>query len=123
MKYSTYGSGLALWAYVAIAQGHTHLQKATPADGSVIAASPPSIALKFSEAARVTAAWIQKEGRAKEKLGALPEKPAGEVTIAVPPLTPGSYVVSWRAASDDGHVMPGQIHFTISANGRRKDPR
>jgi len=37
-------------------------------------------------------------------------------------LTPGTYVVSWRAASADGHVMPGRIRFTVSggATAQRK---
>jgi methionine-rich copper-binding protein CopC len=97
-----------------LAQAHTHLQKSTPAEGSVLMSSPPDIVLKFSEAARLTAAWIQKGTEPKQKLIPLPEKAANEVTVAVPALTPGSYIVSWRAVSADGHVMPGQIHFTIS---------
>jgi methionine-rich copper-binding protein CopC len=115
MKFRVALSTLTVMAFVVAAQAHTHLQQATPADGSVITVSPPNVVLKFSEPARLTAAWIQKGNEAKQKLGPLPEKAAKEVTIALSTLTPGSYVVSWRAASDDGHVMPGQIRFTLSA--------
>jgi len=109
-------SGVVLSIWMAAAYAHAHLHKSTPADGSVITVSPPNIVLSFSEAAHLTAAWIQKGGEPKQKLGPLPEKASVEVTVPMPALTPGRYVVSWRAVSDDGHVMPGEIHFTLSAD-------
>jgi len=112
---STFLSGLALLACAAVALAHAHLQTSTPADGSTVTAAPPVVTLKFSEAARLTAAWIQKGDGAKQKLTALPEKPASEVNVTLPSLEPGSYVLSWRAVSDDGHIVPGQIHFTYQA--------
>ena len=114
MKCLTLRIGITLLAWSAVALAHTHLQKAAPADGSVVTVSPERVVLTFSEAARLTAAWIQKSDGARLKLGPLPEKSAIEVSIALPPLTPGNYVISWRAASADGHVMPGQIHFTLA---------
>lgn len=109
-------SGAVLLIHMAAAYAHAHLHKSTPADGSVITAAPSTVVLTFSEAARLTAAWIQKGDEPKLKLEPLPEKSAAEVTVPVPALTPGSYVVSWRAVSADGHVTPGQIHFTLSAD-------
>jgi len=121
MKSSILVPVLVLLSGVGIAQAHTHLQKYSPADGSTVAAAPTSVVLTFSEAARVTAAWIQKNDGSRTKLGPLPEKAAGQITIPLPPLTPGTYVVSWRAAGDDGHVMPGQMHFILSAADARKE--
>jgi methionine-rich copper-binding protein CopC len=113
--------GIVLALAAASIQAHTHLKKSTPADGSVVTASPPSVELTFSEAARLTAAWIQKDAGAKEKLTSLPEAPASQITVSLPVLMPGTYVLSWRALSDDGHVVPGQIRFTVSAGGAPKD--
>lgn len=107
------GFGLVLLTWCAIAQAHAHLLKSVPADGHVVAA-PGTVVLTFSEAARLTAAWIQKGEGAKSKL-VPPGTTATEVTITLPPLAPGTYLVSWRAASADGHVMPGRIRFTVSA--------
>jgi copper transport protein len=115
MKSSTFLSVLAAIALVATAHAHAHLTQSTPADATVVTASPPNIVLRFSEPARLMVAWIQRAEEPKQKLTPLPDKAAGEVTVALPPLKPGAYVVSWRALSDDGHVMPGQIHFTLSA--------
>jgi methionine-rich copper-binding protein CopC len=122
MKLSTFVSVLALFAVIALAHAHAHLKMSTPADASVVTASPANIVLQFSEAARLTAAWIQKDDGPKQKLTTLPDKPAVEVSVALPALEPGTYVVSWRALSDDGHVVPGQIHFTLSAHGGADHP-
>jgi copper transport protein len=114
--------GVALLMGLAVAQAHTHLKKSTPSDGSVIATSPPTITLQFSEAARLTVAWIQKGDEPRQKLAPLSEKPATEVAVTVPKLSPGNYIVSWRALSNDGHVVPGQIHFTVAAPGAAPPP-
>jgi methionine-rich copper-binding protein CopC len=34
--------------------------------------------------------------------------------VALPALAPGSYQVSYRALSADGHIVPGQLRFTLS---------
>jgi copper transport protein len=106
--------GLALSLAVALAQAHAHLQKAVPADGSVIAAAPASVVLSFSEAAHLTACWIQKGEGPKQKIGSLPTEPARQISVRLPQLGPGTYVVSWRVIGDDSHIVPGQVRFTVS---------
>jgi len=95
-------------------QAHAQLQQVTPADGSVLSSAPTEFVLRFSEAAQLTALSIEKEGGAKQKLAPLPQKPQTIISVALPQLAAGRYVVSWRAVSADGHVVPGQIHFTLS---------
>ena len=95
------------------AHAHAHLQQATPADGSVLNAPPAELALHFSEAAQLTTLTIAKDGGAPQKVTPLPKNSQAKIVVALPPLGPGRYVVSWRVLSADGHVMPGQIHFTL----------
>lgn len=114
MRSSTAFCPLLLCFAAAAAQAHAHLKQATPPDGSIVKAAPTAIVLRFSEAARLTAAWIQREGGRREKLHSLPEKPASQISVALPPLMPGRYVLSWRVMGDDGHILPGQMHFTVS---------
>jgi methionine-rich copper-binding protein CopC len=95
------------------AQAHTHLQKSVPAEGSTVSVSPPNIVLKFSEAARVTALTVKKEGGDEQKLAPLPTTPAAEITVRAPELAPGKYVVTWRAMGNDSHIMSGELHFTV----------
>lgn len=114
MKPLTLTAGIALLAASAIAAAHTHLLKSVPADGEEVATAPASVVLTFSEAARLTAAWIQKGEGDRARLGPLPESASRHVTLALPALIAGTYLVSWRATSADGHVMPGRIRFTVS---------
>ena len=120
MKTLSLLSGLALVAFGVTANAHAHLQKSSPADNSVITTSPSNLVLNFSEAARLTALSIQKGEEPKQHLKPLPTTAAQQITVALPPLTPGTYSVSWRLVSDDGHVMGGALHFTLTA-GRATD--
>jgi copper resistance protein C len=98
-----------------LAQAHTHLQKSTPAANSS-GAAPEQLVLQFSEATRLTALTLQKEGGLEgRKLGPLPTEPDKVIHLAAPKLDPGAYVLSWRALGDDGHVMSGMLRFTIVA--------
>jgi methionine-rich copper-binding protein CopC len=109
-------SGLALVAFGVTADAHAHLQKSSPADNSTITASPANLVLNFSEAARLTALSIQKGEEPKQDLKPLPTTAAQQVSIPLPPLTPGTYSVSWRVVSDDGHIVGGALHFTLTAD-------
>jgi methionine-rich copper-binding protein CopC len=115
MKISSLLCGLALLIVGVAASAHAHLQKSSPADNSMITASPSNLVLNFSEAARLTVLSIQKGSEPKQDLKPLPAAVAQQVTVPLPQLAPGTYTVSWRAVSDDGHVMPGTLHFTLTA--------
>ncbi|HKD54257.1 MAG TPA: copper resistance CopC family protein [Steroidobacteraceae bacterium] len=98
----------------AVALGHAHLEQSVPADGSVVSRAPTQLVLRFSEPAQLTALAIEKEHGARQKLPAPAGKPQAQIVVPLPTLAPGSYVVSWRAVAADGHVVPGQVHFTLS---------
>jgi methionine-rich copper-binding protein CopC len=106
----------ALIAVSSLAAAHAHLKDAQPAEGSVMKAAPANIVLKFSEAARLTALTVQKEGEAEQKLAPLPNAAAAEASVPAPKLAPGKYVLSWRVVSDDNHIMSGKLHFTVDPN-------
>lgn len=106
-------STFCLFANAALA--HTKLQASTPAEGSKLTSPPSSITLQFSEATQITALTIQKESAAEQQLGPLPRDAAAKITVPVPKLEPGNYVVNWRAVGDDNHVMKGELHFSVGA--------
>jgi methionine-rich copper-binding protein CopC len=105
-------TGGALLLLAAVAHAHVHLTAAVPADGSV-GKAPEHIVLTFSEAARLTAMTLQREGEAPHKLTPLPAEMGIRITVPLPKLSPGRYTLSWRVVSDDGHIMPGALHFTV----------
>ncbi len=95
------------------AEAHAHLQASTPGDGSILARPPLVVVLQFSEGARLTALSIERSGGPTQKLTPLPQEPQTTITVALPKLPPGDYVVSWRVLGRDGHVVPGRIRFTL----------
>jgi methionine-rich copper-binding protein CopC len=98
-----------------LAQAHTHLQKAMPADNSILASPPSQLMLHFSEATRLTAVSIQKEGTDEStNVSTLPKEAAQALTVPMSPMSPGKYLVKWRAIGADNHVMSGTLHFTVT---------
>jgi methionine-rich copper-binding protein CopC len=116
MKYLVSSIAVALWLVGAAAQAHSHLESSTPKEGSVLNASPSRIELNFSEGVRITALSIQKGDEKKQPLRPLPDKPAEKIAVPAPALEAGKYAVSYRVVSDDGHIMSGTLHFTVTAS-------
>jgi methionine-rich copper-binding protein CopC len=107
--------GATLLALTGIVQAHTHLKMAMPADNSVLTSPPSQIMLHFSEATRLTALSIQKEGDKEPKIiSPLPKESSAALSVPVAPLAPGKYVVNWRVVGADNHVMSGALHFTVT---------
>lgn len=107
---------LTLLTASGVAQGHTHLEMAMPADNAVLAAPPTELMLHFSEATRLTALSIQKEGEKEQKsIAPLPKEASAALKVPLAPLAPGKYAVNWRVVGDDNHVMSGVLHFTVNA--------
>jgi methionine-rich copper-binding protein CopC len=122
MKVLSILTGLALIAFGVTAHAHAHLQKSSPADHSVITTSPSNLELAFSELAQLTSLSIQKDKEEKQNLTSLPTKAAMKISMALPPLTPGTYQVIWRVLSDDGHMMAGVLHFTLTGEHATDHP-
>jgi methionine-rich copper-binding protein CopC len=108
--------GIAMITFAVTAHAHAHLLKSNPADNSEIVTSPPNLVLNFSEAAQLTALSIQKGADPQQKLTPPRTDAAPQISVPLPPLTPGVYTVSWRVLSADGHVMSGALRFTLSAD-------
>jgi methionine-rich copper-binding protein CopC len=104
---------LATLIFAAEAQAHAHLADSVPAKESVIATSPPSIQLRFSHAVRLTSLVLESADGKSQALESLPKETAASLSVAAPKLAPGKYVVSWRALSQDNHVMSGKFSFTL----------
>jgi len=99
------------------ALAHTELSATVPADSSMLAEAPKNVQLNFSEPVRLTALSIQPNSAAKQSLGPLPSATTEAFTIALPKLSDGHYVVTWRALSEDTHVMNGEFMFAVGVEG------
>jgi methionine-rich copper-binding protein CopC len=92
---------------------HAHLQQAAPADGSHLQQAPAQLVLSFSEPARLVVLTIARHDGAPQKLTSLPATPQQRITVPLPALSAGDYVIAWRVVGTDGHVVPGGLHFTL----------
>jgi methionine-rich copper-binding protein CopC len=122
MKFLAVSIAAAAALATGLARAHAHLEKATPAEGSTLTASPPALELTFSEAARVTALWIQKDQEPKQPIKNVPTTSGTTLHVALPTLTTGDYSVTWRVLGADGHVTSGALHFRISTTPTSSAP-
>lgn len=108
---------LAPLALPLTALGHAALDQSTPANGSVVPTAPPSIVLRFSESAHLTAIGIQgQDGHDAGPLGPLPRAAGKQFVLTAPRLADGTYTVHYRVlATDDGHISGGTFSFTVGA--------
>ena len=104
--------GSALLLLVATAYAHAHLTAGVPVEGSA-GKAPQQVVLTFSEAARITSITLQREGYEPHKLAPVPAEMAARITVPLPKLSPGKYTLSWRVVGNDGHIVPGALHFTV----------
>lgn len=98
----------------AAASAHASLLRSTPSEGAVVQTAPAGIVLGFSEA--VTPLVI--ELSAPDSSSARPAAKAvgADLTIDWPAQdAPGTYLLSWRVVSSDGHPVAGVLPFSIGS--------
>lgn len=116
--------GLTLAAFLIASAGaaaaplfHAELKKSEPADKSVLTTAPTELRLWFSEPPSLTLSKVTlTRGTDTVAVGALTKAKDEAAPIVVKithPVTPGAYVVHWRAMPDDGHVSNGTFAFTV----------
>lgn len=105
---------LASFAVTSVAFGHAHVQKSEPANNSTVTQLPKNVVLGFNQAVQLTVLTIQKGDGKAQDLGPLPKMAAKQVSVPMPTVDAGAYIIKWRAAGDDGHVMSGKVLFTLA---------
>jgi len=96
------------------AQAHAHLRSSTPANQSTLASAPAALSLEFNEAVQLTALTLQKSTGTPQKIAPLPAAASKTITLALTALDAGRYLITWRAVSDDRHIVSGKVEFTIA---------
>ena len=96
---------------------HLRLVKSTPRDGEIVTLIPNEIRLWFSQKPEVglTTVKLLREDSTVVDLGKV-SRTDDSLSVKAPleaGLVPGTYSVSWRTVSKDGHVVRGSYHFTM----------
>jgi len=113
-------SGLVLFSAVALSRdafGHAKLIRSRPKPFDRLALSPTHVELWFNERLEDEFNAIEvvdANGRRVEE-GAAGVNPNDRTKLSVRlgSLAPGSYVISWKILSLDGHPARGRILFTV----------
>jgi len=97
---------------------HLELLRSEPAVNEALTASPKQLKLWFSESIELKGTSVRLTDARNEavKLGKLSvdTAPLAPPSVGAPnTLSPGKYLVTWRAAGDDGHPSTGKFSFTM----------
>ena len=99
---------------------HARLLQSSPAPNAQLNEAPKSLILTFSEAAQLAVLRIAASGKQIPIVVDHNAKASSTVTVPLPALQPGNYLVEWSAlAADDGHVTHGQFEFTLVAQPQK----
>jgi methionine-rich copper-binding protein CopC len=84
-----------------MAQAHTMERAISIANNAVLQAAPETFTVSYVHPARFGSVQLRTA--------------TGETfTIPLPKLVPDTYRLTWRVIADDGHVMTGNVTFTIA---------
>jgi methionine-rich copper-binding protein CopC len=97
---------------------HAHLVRAVPGVGSTVKIAPSQVQIFFSEAVEPAFSTVEvldpKGNRVDQGKAAVDPADAKVLSIALKPMTPGSYKVMWRVVSVDSHKTNGSFGFTVA---------
>ncbi len=101
------------------AQAHAGLVSVSPAIGSVVAESPGEVVLRFSERVDLSLGAVSVVGPTGRIVSGRPTRlgPGGkDVAVKLRPSLPhGTYTLSYRVLSADGHPAAGGFSFSVGA--------
>ncbi|MCQ9616052.1 copper resistance protein CopC/CopD [Paenalcaligenes niemegkensis] len=104
---------MAAWNSVAFA--HASLVSSTPAMGATLSSAPTQAQLVFNEpVSPLVLKLVEPDGTAIN-LSQIRTLPKG-LALSLPPLIQqGSYALSWRVVSADGHPVSGALSFSVGS--------
>ena len=111
--------------FTAPASAHATLLSTNPSNGGVYTTSPRAVSLRFSEPveASLGAIRVYTDDRDRVVTGS-PTHPDGDqrqVSVSVPKLDDGTYVVTWRVTSADSHPIDGAYTFQVGPKATLSD--
>ena len=98
---------------------HSKLVQSVPADRSVVGESPSRVRLWFNERIEPSYAElsVREAGGKQVDAGDIAVDPTNGVamSVGIPRVPPGIYSVRYRVVSVDGHVVKGNLTFTVKS--------
>jgi methionine-rich copper-binding protein CopC len=97
---------------------HAFLDRASPAVGSEVTGSPPTLALTYTEPVEplfCTVHVTDANGARVDEGKPTPQDDGRVLLITLKSLPPGIYSVEWHVTSVDTHKTEGHFTFTVKA--------
>ena len=116
-------SALALLP-AAAASAHSELVESTPADGAELSKAPTQVQLVFDEAVQLQGGSIVVSVRDTTVSDATTFATDGNVAAVqlVGPAQPGSYTVTYRIVSADGHIASDTFGYSVTGTASASLP-
>lgn len=110
----TLGACLAMTVVAPLANAHTIVKSSTLEDGGIYQTIPDFFDLVFARKVGLASLTL-KDTDGKEIVldFTLPKSMETKFSIPMPKLKNGQYSMSWRAVAVDGHVLKGDMRFTV----------
>ena len=111
-------SGVAL----ASAPAHFSIVKSSPSKDQKLAEAPKRLQVWFSQVPAAAVSQIKLMRETTEIAVGKTTVVAAEKSMYAEPVKPienGAYTLAWRAAGDDGHVLTGEIKFSVAGKADR----
>jgi len=97
---------------------HNHLVKSSPTAGEALKASPSEVRLWFNEPPEIAFTSVTLLTADSTKIMTIKAVKTADSMVATAPLAsplkPGSYLITWRTAGNDGHAIRGTYGFSIA---------
>jgi copper transport protein len=117
-------TAIALVALASPASAHAELLSSDPAPNAVLLTAPSTITLVFSEAVQSGSGAVRVLD-AQQRLvttAGVQHPNSTTVTLRLPSLGNGGYLVSWHVVSADTHPISGAYTFAVGADSTLLDP-
>ena len=108
---------LGLFTLTGHASAHAFLKTASPAVGSQVQQPPSEVAITFTAGVEPNFSSISVQSATGQAVDAgAPHLEGGDTVLAVAlkPLPPGIYAVTWHATATDTHKTEGHYTFTVT---------
>ena len=104
---------LAVWAGASPVFAHNTLTSTSPADQEMVQSPPPAVVLTFDDSVIATGTQVVVTGPSGQIQQGQPRLANNTVSQDLQPGAPaGTYTVTWRVTSADGHPVSGTYSFT-----------
>ena len=112
---------------------HSPLEFSEPKNGAILKSSPEIILLSFKAPAKLIKVSLNEKDpkkidslfkgifSSKKKMENILDNNKAQdfdekFVLKLPPLSEGSFIIKWRALSEDGHIITGDFSFSVEEN-------